>query len=96
MGVKVGDVVRFLDSVGGGRVTKIINNIVYVEDEDGFEIPAQTSNVVVTATAEMAKNTDRKENFYAPAAFTVPKSGSDIKENYVEETLPEAPETAEG
>ena len=30
MAVKVGDVVRFLDSVGGGRVTKIINNIVYV------------------------------------------------------------------
>lgn len=96
MGVKVGDVVRFLDSVGGGRVTKIINNIVYVEDEDGFEIPAQTSNVVVTATAEMAKNTDRKENFYAPAAFTVPKSGSGKQENFVEETLPDAPETAEG
>ncbi len=96
MGVKVGDVVRFLDSVGGGKVTKIINNIVYVEDEDGFEIPAQTSNVVVTATAEMAKNADRKENFYAPSSFTVPKSDNRKPDNLAEETLPDAPETAEG
>lgn len=97
MAVKVGDVVRFLDSVGGGRVTKIINNIVYVEDEDGFEIPTQASNIVITATAEMAKNADRKENFYAPTTFTVPKSGAGKTETTrIEETLPDAPETAEG
>lgn len=95
MGINVGDVVRFLDSVGGGKVTKIINNIVYVEDEDGFEIPAQTSNVVVTATAAQARETQqtasRAENFYAPKTFTAPKS-----DYIVEETLPDAPETTEG
>lgn len=34
-----GDKVRFLNSVGGGVVTRIEGNIAYVEDEDGFETP---------------------------------------------------------
>lgn len=37
MDVKVGDIVRFLDDVGGGRVIKICERQAYVEDEDGFE-----------------------------------------------------------
>ena len=40
---KIGDIVRFLNSVGGGRVTKIKDNIAYVEDEDGFETPVLLS-----------------------------------------------------
>lgn len=50
--VKVGDHVRFLNEVGGGRVTRKEGNTVYVEDEDGFEIPALTSAVVVVAEAD--------------------------------------------
>ena len=34
--VKVGDKVRFLNSVGGGTVVKINKDIAYVEEEDGF------------------------------------------------------------
>lgn len=37
--VKIGDFVRFLNSVGGGRIVRIDGNIAHVEDEDGFEIP---------------------------------------------------------
>ena len=38
--MKIGDKVRFLDSIGGGKVTGFQgSNIVLVEDEDGFEIP---------------------------------------------------------
>lgn len=37
--VKVGDKVRFLNSVGGGTVVKINKDIAYVEEEDGFETP---------------------------------------------------------
>ncbi len=45
--VKVNDIVRFLNDVGGGRVTRVEGNMVYVEDEDGFERPSQAREVVV-------------------------------------------------
>ena len=46
--VKIGDKVRFLHEVGGGRVTAMKGkNIVLVEDEDGFEIPMLSTDVVV-------------------------------------------------
>lgn len=39
--IKKGDTVRFLNAVGGGIVTRVDENkkMVYVEDEDGFEVP---------------------------------------------------------
>lgn len=48
---KTGDMVRFLNSVGGGRITKIKDNIAYVEDEDGFETPVLIKECVVVGTA---------------------------------------------
>lgn len=46
--MKIGDKVRFLDSIGGGKVTGFQGaNIVLVEDEDGFEIPTLVSQCVV-------------------------------------------------
>ncbi len=46
--VQVGDKVRFLNDVGGGIVTSVINNkLVHVENEDGFEIPTLVSELVV-------------------------------------------------
>ena len=36
---KVNDIVRFLNAQGGGRISKIVDNLAYVEDEDGFETP---------------------------------------------------------
>lgn len=51
MTVKVGDIVRFLNDVGGGRVVRIDNAMVYVEDEDGFERPAPAREVVVVGQA---------------------------------------------
>ena len=32
--MKVGDIVRYLNAVGGGKVTRIDGNIAYVEEED--------------------------------------------------------------
>ena len=47
--VKPGDKVRFLNDVGGGTVTKILNTkMAQVENEDGFEIPVLISELVVT------------------------------------------------
>ena len=45
---KIGDRVNFLNSVGGGKVTKIIDSrMVMVEVEDGFELPTLISEIVL-------------------------------------------------
>ena len=46
--MKIGDKVRFLNEVGGGRVSGFQGkDIVLVEDEDGFDVPMRISEVVV-------------------------------------------------
>ena len=45
---KIGDKVNFLSTVGGGKVTKIIDSrMVMVEIEGGFEIPTLISDLVL-------------------------------------------------
>lgn len=49
--MKIGDKVRFLSEVGGGRVKAFQGkDVVLVEDEDGFEIPMLRSQVVLIDT----------------------------------------------
>lgn len=49
--MKIGDKVRFLSETGGGIIAGFKgNNIVLVEDEDGFEIPTPVNDVVVVDT----------------------------------------------
>lgn len=49
--MKLGDKVRFLSEVGGGRISGFQGkDIVLVEDEDGFEIPMLKREVVVCET----------------------------------------------
>ncbi len=51
--MKIGDQVRFLSEVGGGRVSGFQGkNIVLVEDEDGFEIPMLMTDVVVVGNED--------------------------------------------
>lgn len=46
--MQIGDKVRFVSEVGGGIVTRFQGkNTVFVEDEDGFEVPMLVSQVVV-------------------------------------------------
>lgn len=45
--IKVNDIVRFLNDVGGGRVSRIEDKTVYVMDEDGFERPTLARDLVV-------------------------------------------------
>ena len=37
---EVGDTVRYLNAVGGGRIAKIEGKIAYVDEPDGFTTPA--------------------------------------------------------
>ena len=57
MQCKVGDTVRFLNEVGGGVISRIINaKLVSVRDEDGFQIPVLISDIVVVSSAEAKPN----------------------------------------
>ena len=55
--MKIGDKVSFLFAKGGGKVAAIKGNIVYVEDEDGFQIPTPINEVVVEASADSYSTT---------------------------------------
>lgn len=56
MKVNIGDKVRFLNEVGGGIVRKIKDKLVYVEDENGFEIPSLASELVVIKEYDINKH----------------------------------------
>ncbi|MEE1298311.1 MAG: DUF2027 domain-containing protein [Muribaculaceae bacterium] len=49
---QVNDIVRFLNQTGGGRITRIVDNMAYVEDEDGFEQPALLRECIVVESAK--------------------------------------------
>lgn len=42
----IGDKVKFVNSIGGGVVTKLVGGMVYVQDETGFDIPMQASELI--------------------------------------------------
>ncbi|MDE7153071.1 MAG: DUF2027 domain-containing protein [Muribaculaceae bacterium] len=90
-----GDIVRFLNSVGGGTVTRIQGNIAYVEDEDGFESPVLVKEIVVvghTAAPQPKKGPEAvRETSVKPSA---PKVIEQVAPQ-VEEEL-NISETAEG
>ncbi|MFN6039840.1 MAG: hypothetical protein ACK452_15330, partial [Bacteroidota bacterium] len=51
MKIRIGDKVRFLNESGGGIVTRFIDKeSVYIEIEDGFELPYPVKYLVVTET----------------------------------------------
>lgn len=50
--MNIGDKVRFLNDIGGGKITAFRpNGVVLVEDEDGFDIPVLASEVVVVESS---------------------------------------------
>lgn len=55
--VKIGDKVRFLNSVGGGIVRALQGkNMILVEDENGFDFPALITECVVVGSDDSLKN----------------------------------------
>ena len=51
--MKIGDSVRFMNEVGGGRITAILSkDMVSVETEDGFEIPTYVKNLLVVESPD--------------------------------------------
>lgn len=54
--MKIGDTVRFLNDIGGGKVARIEGKTAYVIDSDGFETPVLLTQCVVVPSAEPDKH----------------------------------------
>ena len=65
---KIGDTVRFLNSVGGGRITRIEGQIAYVDDE-GFETPVLLKEIVVVMPAGHEKPAGGPKVMFDQKAF---------------------------
>lgn len=91
---KVGDTVRFLNSVGGGRVVKIQGQIAFV-DEDGFETPALLRECVVVAEGETFYERTYKPTSARQAEPKV-ESTKTAPAPQPEQELPPVEETPEG
>lgn len=85
-----GDIVRFLNSVGGGTVSRIEGNIAYVEDEDGFESPVLLREIVVVghaAAPQPGKGPEAvRETSVKPASQKAPEPQPVEEELEIEET----------
>ncbi len=64
MDINIGDKVRFLNDIGGGTVSGFQKGgIVLVQDEDGFDVPVRSSEVVVVSN----DSTNKQESQTAPS-----------------------------
>ncbi|MDD2798687.1 MAG: DUF2027 domain-containing protein [Bacteroidales bacterium] len=87
MALKIGDKVRFLNSIGGGVVKRFVSkDLVAVEEEDGFETPVMIKECVViesisTKNAPISsyqKNINQEtKNTYSPAPKIVETKDGD-------------------
>jgi Mismatch repair ATPase (MutS family) len=75
MGIKIGDKVRFLNSVGGGIVSSFSGkDKVLVEDEDGFEVPAFIRECVVVNDSGPQVHSSNKPKNQVPVEELVKKA----------------------
>ena len=99
--IKKGDNVRFLNAVGGGIVTRVdeIKKIVYVEDEDGFEMPVQERECLVIVAINSETNFPIKDFRTKPASTSVQTPVAESQPSVIKPQIPvEEPvvETPEG
>lgn len=93
MGVKTGDRVRFLNSVGGGVVDRIVDGIAYVEDEDGFVTPVLVREVVVVGNETSTKDKISAKSPENEDVKPEPKPVPVIEEDdFLDEPFEETPE----
>lgn len=75
---KVGDTVRFLNTTGGGLITRIEGNIAYVE-ENGFETPVLVKELVVVMPAGEQQCSGGAKLMFDQKAYD---SGNKIEDSY--------------
>lgn len=77
--IKIGDTVRYLNAVGGGKVTRLDGRMAYVDD-NGFETPVLISDLVVVMPAGY-----QKESLSANLMFD--QKVRDVQERRQDDTL---------
>ncbi|MEI8085263.1 MAG: DUF2027 domain-containing protein [Paludibacter sp.] len=96
--IKKGDTVRFLNAVGGGIVTRVDESkkMVYVEDEDGFEVPVFERECLVIVAINKDTNFPVKDFSSKPKTTTVqiqePETRNPEPETRNVEPITETPE----
>ncbi len=92
MQFKKGDKVKFLNETGGGIVSRIEGELIFIEIEDGFEIPTTSSNLVkIDAIDTASRFFDEDFGFRKPKAPVTslkteqPKQQEDIETEEQEE-----------
>lgn len=89
--MKIGDKVRFLSEVGGGKISGFQGkSTVLVEDEDGFEIPMPISEVIVIETdnynfAKTEEKKTEKKNSETQTATSVKSALSSVDDDFDED-----------
>lgn len=87
--MKIGDRVRYLNSVGGGVVSKVINkDMVSVLEDDGFETPVLIRECVVIEEVNEKTNFPRKSvgNNVQPIPAPLPEPVKEEKPEFFDET----------
>jgi len=94
MAVCVGDTVRFLNEVGGGKVTRIKNETAYVLIDEGFEIPVAVSQLVIINKDAAPNNSpleekqilsqEKKQNTYFQISYNYTERESESFDEYNE------------
>ncbi len=94
---KIGDTVRYLNAVGGGKITRIVDKIAYVDD-NGFEIPMLLKDLVVVLPAgHEPSGTKGARLMFDQAAFDKGREPEPTKPAAIEDRpLPPAEETERG
>lgn len=90
--VKIGDRVRFLNSVGGGIVKKFQNkDIALVEEEDGFETPVLIRECVLVESVSNETNMPeiKKQAAASPSAQIIIRQEIELEEEIEYEETPE-------
>lgn len=75
--IKIGDIVRYLNAVGGGQVVRIEGNIAVVDD-DGFETPVLLKECVVVGHVGDNKTKSTPKPEVAAVAPSVPKHTPEV------------------
>ncbi|MCD7914954.1 MAG: DUF2027 domain-containing protein [Tannerellaceae bacterium] len=90
MAIKIGDKVRFLNSVGGGIVRGFQGkDQVLVEDEDGFDYPALIRECVVVGSDDMQVHSDNRPKVKKPVETPVVIKQEEPEEKLVVRETPE-------
>lgn len=84
--LNIGDKVRFLNSVGGGRVTAFHGkDQVLVEDENGFDVPVLIAECVVVGEADQRMASKEPEPYVPPIKNTASPAPMSVREVFQKE-----------